>query len=687
MPAAIGPAREPNRRWHAILALTGLVCPLAAAAAETFATAGYFEDLPIVLTPSRLPQPLREAPAAVTVIDRDLIAATGYRDIARLLRLVPGMQVGQERGNRHWVTYHGLSSDYPSEMQVLIDGRAVYSPATFAGVDWQALPVTLDEIERIEVVRGSDAVAFGPNAFLGVVNIITRPMIGGSQRQATLNLGNAGIADLSAAIDGEADGQTFRLTAASRQDSGFQGLFDGSRVHTLGLRTDLRLGNHDELSLRLAGSRSSPENGYADSLFRSNGDRRWQGGTVAWHSQWRHVPASGEELLLSYAHSENDRQDEWTGIGPRPDLGFTRPAVAFLNRNTLAVRNSLELQHRYSPAPGRHLLWGGELRQESSRTPYVFSGRNTLASRLLRLFGNLETELRPDLTINVGGMAEKYSDDRLRLSPRLFANWRTTAETTLRGGYSRSWRDRNYFERYSDVRVVDAVDGQLLLRPYLPNPDIRPSRIDSLELGYLARLTPGNTTLDLRLFDERVTDLVIAQIQPPAADAPVLSNYLPSVRSENLGSPVRLRGAEYQLHSRPRPGTRLLFSHSMIRRSSADPAVAALAAPYTASLTWLQEWPAGWSTTATLFRMGPLANSGGPLPLLQRAAAYTTGDLRIAHRRNWGSQAAELALVAINLGGRHQEIVDSAQQLLHPGEPVNPVSRMVFLSLTLSDRR
>ncbi|MDP3038059.1 MAG: TonB-dependent receptor plug domain-containing protein, partial [Rhodocyclaceae bacterium] len=92
----------------------------AAAAAEEDP---FLADLPIVLTPSRLQQPQNEAPAAVTVIDRALIKATGYRDIPRLLRLVPGMQIGQERGSRHWVTYHGMGNDYPSWMQVLIDGR------------------------------------------------------------------------------------------------------------------------------------------------------------------------------------------------------------------------------------------------------------------------------------------------------------------------------------------------------------------------------------------------------------------------------------------------------------------------------------------------------------------------------------------------------------------------------------
>ncbi|MDP1705515.1 MAG: TonB-dependent receptor plug domain-containing protein, partial [Sulfurimicrobium sp.] len=95
----------------------------------------YLTTLPIVLTPSRLPQPLNEAPAAMTVIDRDVIRASGYRDIPRLLRLVPGMQVGQERGGTHWVTYHGLGNDFPSWMQVLVDGRSVYSPGNFDGVD------------------------------------------------------------------------------------------------------------------------------------------------------------------------------------------------------------------------------------------------------------------------------------------------------------------------------------------------------------------------------------------------------------------------------------------------------------------------------------------------------------------------------------------------------------------------
>ncbi|MDB5888666.1 MAG: TonB-dependent receptor, partial [Rhodocyclales bacterium] len=93
----------------------------------------YLSDLPVVLSASRMPQPLNEAPGAVTVIDGDFIRATGYRDLARIFRLVPGMQVGQERGNNYWVTDHGLGGTFPSELQVLIDGRSIYSPSSFGG--------------------------------------------------------------------------------------------------------------------------------------------------------------------------------------------------------------------------------------------------------------------------------------------------------------------------------------------------------------------------------------------------------------------------------------------------------------------------------------------------------------------------------------------------------------------------
>ena len=134
----------------------------------------YFdEEIPVVLTSSRLKQPITEAPTAMTIIDRKKIEQLGVREIAALFQLVPGMIVGFKSGNWPVVTYHGMSDQYSRRMQILIDGRAVYLPDV-GGPDWSSLPLVIDDIERIEITRGSNAATYGSNSFLGIINIITR---------------------------------------------------------------------------------------------------------------------------------------------------------------------------------------------------------------------------------------------------------------------------------------------------------------------------------------------------------------------------------------------------------------------------------------------------------------------------------------------------------------------------------
>ncbi len=658
------------------------------------AAGGYFDDLPIVLTPSRLPQPLIEAPAAVTVLDRELIRATGYRDLARLFRLVPGMQIGQERGGSNWVTYHGLGNDSPADMQVLIDGRAVYSPSVLGGVDWLALPVTIDEIERIEVVRGTDAVAYGPNAFLGVINIITRSAGSVPGPAASLSAGEEGIRDLRASWDSEPGNHALRLAASTRRDDGYSGLHDDSRMNIFSLRSDSRLSDHDQLTFRIAASDSARQTGYGDSPLNNNGKRTIDNRTASVQGQWRHAPSAEEELLVNYFRNEISTRDEWMASGPRIDL---LPTIATsyvqLNRNRDIERNSLEVQHRKTLSPSVQGVWGGEARHERVVAPFIYYGYDDITTRLYRLFGNLEWRFSPDWTTNIGAMAEKYSDDRTRYSPRAFVNWQASPDSTLRIGYSRAWRDRNLLERYGDVRVFDPADGRIIARPYLPNPDLEPPRIDSVEIGWLERFKPGDTRLDVRLFNERIVDFVARRQMPITSDLPVLAlppiNMLPT-QYYNLQSPVTLRGLEYQIRTKPWTDGRIILNHVMIDRRIDDPFVKARVAPYTASLSWLQSWggpSSGWSSMITALRMGPLAGGDGFVARYDyQAPAYTAYDFSIRRRLNFGAQDVVVALSGINLGARHQEIADRSEQSLHPEGPVNQVSRMVFLSVSIGER-
>ena len=119
------------------------------------------QPLPQVLTATRLKQSAAAVPGSMTVIDSELIKASGARDISELLRLVPGMMVGNISGNQAAVNYHGTNASEARRMQVLIDGRSVYR-AGLATVDWSDIPVAMEDIERIEVFRGRTRSATAP---------------------------------------------------------------------------------------------------------------------------------------------------------------------------------------------------------------------------------------------------------------------------------------------------------------------------------------------------------------------------------------------------------------------------------------------------------------------------------------------------------------------------------------------
>ena len=187
----------------------------------------FFGDFPIVASVSRLPQVVSEAPAAVTVIDREMIRASGMRNVADLLRLVPGFQVTSANQDPAVVAYHGLnggliSEEYTPRVQVLIDGRSQYSPLFKSGVNWNLLPIALEDIERIEVIRGPNTVAYGANAFLGVINIITEESSLSKGWMLSAARGNNGIRDETLRWGGKVAATDMRLTYHRLADAGFQ---------------------------------------------------------------------------------------------------------------------------------------------------------------------------------------------------------------------------------------------------------------------------------------------------------------------------------------------------------------------------------------------------------------------------------------------------------------------------------
>jgi iron complex outermembrane recepter protein len=122
---------------------------------------------------SKKEQKLSQAAAAVFVINRDDIRRSGATSIPDLLRMAPGVEVAQINANRWAVSIRGFNNAYANKVLVLIDGRSVYT-GTFSGVIWDQVGMPVEEIERIEVIRGPGGSVWGANAVSGVINIVTK---------------------------------------------------------------------------------------------------------------------------------------------------------------------------------------------------------------------------------------------------------------------------------------------------------------------------------------------------------------------------------------------------------------------------------------------------------------------------------------------------------------------------------
>lgn len=126
-----------------------------------------------VTTLSKKSERLSRTAAAVYVLTADEIARSGCTNIPQLLRSVPGLQVAQIDGNQWAISSRGFAGAFSNKLLILIDGRSVYSPL-FSGVFWDAQDVVLDDIERIEIIRGPGGSLWGANAVNGIINIIRK---------------------------------------------------------------------------------------------------------------------------------------------------------------------------------------------------------------------------------------------------------------------------------------------------------------------------------------------------------------------------------------------------------------------------------------------------------------------------------------------------------------------------------
>lgn len=472
----------------------------------------FLQELPVVLSASRLSQPLSEAPSAVTVIDRAMIKASGFRTIADLFKLVPGMYVDYVDGHTPIVSYRGGMDSYTRRMQVLVDGRSVYLPP-FNTVDWEDLPLHMDDIERIEVVRGPAATSYGSNSIMGVINITTRDAsaLNGANISATKGNAGGGNGTSDAAVHYGRSGENldYRLTFGARSDNGFNfpanspnfynGYNDSSHSYIANLRSNYHPNGTDSLDLQL---------GFSNGV-RATGDPR--NTNVPPHDirnrsnfqqlSWLHTLDQNADIQLRYYSIYRNSTDERYNAVIWPVVAST-----WLNDDVTAIRHELELQHTTKLGSAHRLVWGVATRDESVDAPSLFMAPQSLHQS--RLFANDEWRISPKLLLNAGAMLEDNGMGHKDTSPKMALNYHVTPEHTFRAGISVAYRNPAMIEESSNNRyVTNTFLGPTLNQYLLSSGGLRPERALSREIGYLGQLRNG-LSIDVRAYDDQVSDVI-----------------------------------------------------------------------------------------------------------------------------------------------------------------------------------
>jgi iron complex outermembrane receptor protein len=459
----------------------------------------FFADIPKVITASRLVQPINEAPAALTVIDREMIEASGARNLVDVFRLVPGFIVGYWSGSQQMTTYQGMGSAYVKQLQVLIDGRAMYIPS-LGGVPWAEIPLALSEIKRIEVTRGPNSVNYGSNSFFAVINIITEQASDMSPIEVVYRTGSDDLKDFEVSEAITSDRFSLRATVVRRTDEGFTAFYDNNDINIMNFRSDYSEKDGDRWSYFVG--QSTGTQGRGDYIDPIDVDRDVKTISNYQHIRWQSAPTKYGEWVVQGYRTYHEYGDEYTSDAiPGYPNGVDIDQTYASRRYDVEIQNTLSLDHWL------RLVWGTSYRQDQVVSDSYFRDRGHQNIDVNRYFIN--TEWRPfnPLLIHLGTMLEDHEYTGKDWSPRVAISYSPFPNHTFRASQSLATRTPTAFEENTDTKLCGDPACTIYDAIYYSDGGLEREKIDSREIAYVGRIL-NNTMLDIRLYKNRVEDII-----------------------------------------------------------------------------------------------------------------------------------------------------------------------------------
>jgi iron complex outermembrane recepter protein len=437
-----------------------------------------------VTSVSKKEQKLSKTGAAVFVITQEDIRRSGSTNIPDLLRMVPGADVAQIDANKWAISLRGFNDRYADKVLVLIDGRSVYTPS-FSGVYWDQQDVPLENIDRIEVIRGPGGTVWGANAMNGVINIITKSAKatqGGliSAAAGSQEVGR-GLAQYGGRIGQtgwyRAFGEAFKIGTSERpgggeavdgwhmEHGGFRADWDLSPRDTVMIQGDMyRTGESQTFTTLLANALPLPVT--LDEQFSSNG--------ADVLGRWNRTLASGASLSLQMYYDRSDRREQGGGD--------TLNTVDF------------DFQHHMVLGSRQDVVWGAGYRvvKDSVTAGYAttFVPLQQTAS-LFSTFVQDEIRLTKSVWLTVGSKFEHNAYTGFELEPSARLVWTPTDGHAFWMSASRAIRqpDRADSGLESDVATFPLPGGAFGVVRLLGTADRRAEELRDYEAGYRAQIT------------------------------------------------------------------------------------------------------------------------------------------------------------------------------------------------------
>jgi iron complex outermembrane receptor protein len=554
----------------AVLAVT--VAPIASAQVVRPADLGgaTLEDLmKIQITAaSRREQRVDEVPAAVFVLTQDDIRRSGMRTLPELFRLVPGVQVAQLTSSNWAISIRGFNDQFSNKLLVLIDGRSTYKRA-FSGTFWDAEDLFIDDIDRIEVIRGPGTSVWGANAVNGVINVVTKPAK--DSRGLLVRLGGGGFdrGQASARYGGSVKGADYRVYSqwTARGDTRLAGSNAGDnwRALTSGARIDWARGA-DEWTL--------------------DGSVRTGDGRTMWKLPSSAVPDFAPRTDVTSSFRTGNVLGRWTRRGDDRSTLQVQSSATILRRTDIATvaedTFDADLQYHRLFAKRHDVVAGGGYRFTNVSVGNTFAvsfDPSETHAAVASMFVQDDIALAKGLNLSLGSKFEHDTLSGWGLQPTARLMWAPAPNHHLWLAASRALRTPSLADVSVTVRAI-AIPGPLTtVIGTVANPDYEAEVLNDLEAGYRVELA-SLVTFDATVFRGRYQGLASAE---PLAPAVVTAGGSPYVFVANMAQNT-LRadtsGVEIAAHMTPTPAWRLDASYSAFHltarpdAASRDPRVA-----------------------------------------------------------------------------------------------------------------